>query len=116
MDTISRDIDEAALIDGCSRFKNFFYIAIPLALPGIAAAAIVVFINSWNEFTGALTFVRSDSLRTLPIGIMVYKGYYEVSWNNISAAAILSCLPVIVVFLILQKSFVSGLTAGAVKG
>jgi multiple sugar transport system permease protein len=115
IEVIPRELDEAASIDGCPRISTFMRIIAPLSLPGLAATGIIVFINSWNEFLVALTFTTSNEIRTMPVGIYLFQNYYGVEWGMLMASAIVSCLAVVVFFLILQKRLIAGLTQGAVK-
>lgn len=115
---IPADIEEAALVDGMSRWQILWKIILPLSAPAIATTAILVFIFSWNEFLLALTFISQDSARTVPVGIAILSGVtvYEVPWDQISAAVVVTTLPVVVMCLAFQKRIIEGLTAGAVKG
>ena len=115
-DQIPQELEEAAMIDGCSRISAMIYVIFPLALPGIIAASIFSFIGSWDEFIFALTFTSSDEVRTLPIGLQRFIGSYEIYWNHLGAASVLTTIPVIILFLFIQKYMVKGLTAGSVKG
>jgi ABC-type glycerol-3-phosphate transport system permease component len=112
---IPKELDEAALIDGCSRFRTFRQIILPLTLPGIISATIYAFIQGWNEYMFALILITNDKLKTLPVGIGMMNGYYRIMWNDMMAASIVSSIPLLLIFLFLQKYFVSSLTAGAVK-
>ena len=115
IEVIPKELDEAASIDGCKRFGAFMRIIVPLSTPGLAATGIIVFINSWNEFLVALTFTSSNEIRTMPVGIYLFQNYYGVEWGMLMASSIVSCLAVVVFFLILQKRLIAGLTQGAVK-
>lgn len=115
-DQIPRELEEAAMIDGCSRISAMIRVIFPLAFPGIIAASIFSFIGSWDEFIFALTFTSSDEVRTLPIGLQRFIGSYEIYWNHLGAASVLTTIPVIILFLFIQKYMVKGLTAGSVKG
>lgn len=108
--------EESALIDGCSEFQVFCKIILPLSGPGLAAVSTIVFINSWNEFISAVTFTSSDAVRTVSVGLQMLLGYYFIRWGPIMAAATLSTLPALVLFLFLQRQLVAGLTKGALKG
>jgi ABC-type glycerol-3-phosphate transport system permease component len=114
-DGIPKELDEAALIDGCSRFRTFRQIILPLTLPGLISAAIYAFIQGWNEYMFALILMTNDNLKTLPVGIGQMNGFYRIMWNDLMAASIVSSVPLLLIFLFLQRYFVSSLTAGAVK-
>ena len=109
------EIEEAALVDGYTRLQIFFRIALPLVRPGIITAGVLASIFSWNEFLFALTLTQTDNMRTVPVGLTLLIGQYNYEWNQIMAMSVLGCLPVIVLFLIFQRHFVSGLSSGAVK-
>lgn len=113
---IPQDLESAALIDGCTRVSALFRVVAPVSAPGIVTAAIIVFVNSWNEFTLALTFNTTLNMRTVPVGITLYQGEYAFPWAIISAAITLGVLPLVVLILFFQKRIISGLTAGGVKG
>ena len=113
---IPADLESAALIDGCSRVGALFRVVAPVSAPGIVTAAIIVFVNSWNEFLLALTFNTTLPMRTVPVGITLYQGEYAFPWAIISAAIMLGVLPLVVLILFFQKRIISGLTAGGVKG
>ena len=112
---IPTELEEAALIDGCSRLQLFRLIVLPLSLPGLATTAIFSFIFSWNEFLYAMVLTNRDA-KTLPLGIYGWVSYEEVRWGELTAAAILAMLPVVVFYAFVQKALVRGLTMGAVKG
>ena len=109
---IPPDLEEAALIDGATRFGAFWRIALPLARPGIVATAIYVFLTAWDE----LFFAWVMDVQTIPVGIRLYVGQYANRFDLMMAAAVVVTLPVLIVFFLLQKHMISGLTAGAVKG
>ncbi len=113
---IPQDLESAALIDGCTRVSALFRVVAPVSAPGIVTAAIIVFVNSWNEFTLALTFNTTLNMRTVPVGITLYQGEYAFPWAIISAAITLGVLPLVVLIIFFQKRIISGLTAGGVKG
>jgi ABC-type glycerol-3-phosphate transport system permease component len=116
MEDQPHDLDEAMLVDGANAMVRFTRLALPLARPALAAAAIFTFIGSWEEFVLALTLNSSPSNWTLPVGIAQFQGQHETSWNLVFAASTIALIPVIVVFLAFQRQFLRGLTAGAVKG
>jgi multiple sugar transport system permease protein len=110
------EIEEAALIDGCSRLQALYRVVLPLAAPGILTAALLVFINAWNEFFFALIILTDPDVQTLPVGIALFPGEYTMPWGEIAAASTLATLPLIALTLIFQRGIVRGLAAGAVKG
>jgi len=110
------DIEEAALIDGCSRWQVLRLVVFPVAAPGIFTAAILVFIHAWNEFFFALIILTYPAVQTLPVGIALFPGEYTMPWGEIAAASTLATLPLIALTLICQRRIVQGLSAGAVKG
>jgi multiple sugar transport system permease protein len=115
---IPSEIEEAAEVDGFGRWRRLWGVILPLAAPAIATTAILVFIFSWNEFLLALTFMREDTARTVPVGIGMLSGVseHEIPWDQISAAVVITTLPVVTAVLAFQRRIVEGLTAGAVKG
>ncbi len=115
-DTIPKSLEEAAYIDGCSRARTMFQITVPLVKPGILAVGLYAFLISWEDFLWGLTLVNKTSMRTLASGIaMTYLGEYNYDWGRVMAAAVAAAVPILVVFVFLQKYMISGLTAGAVK-
>jgi multiple sugar transport system permease protein len=110
------DLEDAALIDGCSPFQSFYRIIVPLAAPGMVTAAILVFIFAWNEFLFALIFNTANHMRTVTVGITMFPGLHEVPWGTIFAASTIITLPLVLMVLVLQRRIVQGLTAGSVKG
>jgi len=112
---IPREIEESALIDGCSNFNIFLRIALPLVAPGLAATAIMVFIFSWNEFLFALILTGTKAV-TLPVGIIGYMKETGINWGYMTAGGILALVPVVVFMILVQKHLVKGLTLGALKG
>jgi multiple sugar transport system permease protein len=116
MEDQPRDLDEAMIVDGASPATRFLRLALPLARPALATAAIFTFIFSWEEFVFALTLNSSPETWTIPVGIAQFQGQHLTSWNLVFAASAIALVPVIVVFLAFQRQFVRGLTAGAVKG
>lgn len=115
-DTVPRDLEEAAQVDGCTRLQALSRIVLPLAAPGIVTVALFVFILAWQEYMFALTLTRSTDMRTLPVGISLFLGEYRVLWGSLMAGAVVVTAPVIVAFSYLQRYLVQGLTLGAVKG
>jgi len=115
-DRVPVEIEEAGLVDGCSRLRAFYLIVMPLTAPGLAAAGIYIFIETWNEFLIAVSLITTDDKRLLTVGLYQYVTSFGVEWGLLSAASIVSVIPVLILFLSMQRLFVSGLTGGAVKG
>ena len=113
--SIPKEIEEAAQIDGCSRFQAFRKVALPLALPGIVTTAIFIFIAAWNEFVVAYTLASQPAKQPFSVGLSLLTGYYEVKWNYLFAGSLIAIIPVVVLFIFIEKYLVSGLTAGSVK-
>lgn len=109
-------LEEAAAIDGAHPLRVFFEIVVPLARPGIIACAVYVLIVTWQEFLFALSFTSTNEMRTLPVGLNDFIGQYGIRYGELMASSVMVSLPVIAVFFFLQRYFVAGLTAGAVKG
>jgi ABC-type glycerol-3-phosphate transport system permease component len=111
------ELEDAAKIDGCNPFQTFWKVAMPLALPAIATLGIFTFISSWNSFMWPLIVTNSDSMRTLPVGLAIFKGSFRESteWGQLMACAVISTVPVIGVFLLGQKYFIRGIMMGGVK-
>ena len=115
MENISVSLDESAFIDGASYFTIYWKIILPLVVPGIAAVAIFVLINGWNEYMYSSVLISKDALKTLTVGIVSLNTQNQVHWNDMMAASSMSCLPLIILFLCFQKYFIAGMTSGAVK-
>jgi multiple sugar transport system permease protein len=114
-DNIPPQLEQAARIDGASRFQAFLLIVMPLSAPGIVATAIYSFILAWNEYVYALTFLNDERKLTLPVGLQRFFTEYATNWPGLMAASFIMSVPVVVLFLVLQKYFVRALTEGAVK-
>ncbi len=114
--TIPKELEEAALIDGCSRVQSMLRITLPVAMPGVATIIIYAFIVAWNEFMFALTFINDTDKRTLTLGLYNFVGRWTVSWHHLMAASLLSIIPIIILFMFIEKQLVQGLASGAVKG
>ncbi len=114
-DNIPVELEQAARIDGCTRFQAFWMVVMPLSAPGIIATAIYAFIVAWNEYVYALTFLNDDEKLTLPVGLQRFFTEYATNWPGLMAASFIMSVPVVVMFLVLQKYFVRALTEGAVK-
>jgi multiple sugar transport system permease protein len=113
---IPRDLENAAMIDGCTRLGALWHVVIPLTAPGVFTAGILAFVNSWDEFLLALTLSPRVASRTLPVGITLYQGEFSFPWPIISAALIVAIVPICIVIAIFQERVVSGLTSGGMKG
>lgn len=113
--TVPQEIEEAALIDGCTRLQTVRRIILPVSLPGLVTTVIFAFIWAWNEYVFALTFVPSDELRPLTVAIPGFIGQYETQWHYLMAAALMATIPVMALFLSVEKHLVRGLTAGSIK-
>jgi multiple sugar transport system permease protein len=110
------DLEEAALVDGASRLTVLRRVVAPLAAPAVFTTAILVFINSWNEFFFALLVLSDPARQTLPLGIALFPGQFTMPWGEIAAASLAATLPLVALVLLLQRRIVSGLVAGALKG
>jgi len=116
-DTIPRELDEAAKVDGCNRMQALWKVILPNVRPGLTATAIVTFIMAWDEFIISLTIMDKNSMRTLPVGIIQsFVGEFSIKWGEMMAASVITSIPVILIFIFLSKYLIGGLTAGAVKG
>lgn len=114
--SISRELDEAARIDGCGHIKIFLQIIAPLTLPGLVSTTIYAFIQSWNEYMFSMLCITADKMKTLPVAIGQMASFDKVMWNDLMAASLLSSIPVLILFIFLQRYFISSMTQGAVKG
>ena len=114
--SIPKELEEAAMLDGCSRFEIFTKIILPLSLPAIAVTALFSFLAAWNEFLLALTFNTSNDMYTLPVGLASMISATGQSWGDFAAASLLVSLPVVILFILFQKFLIEGLSAGGVKG
>ncbi len=112
----TRELEEAAIVDGCSKIGALFRITIPLSLPGVIAVALYCFTISWNDYIFALTILSSEEKMTLPLAIASIATRYDIDWGGAMAASVVATIPVVVFFMFFQKYLVKGLTAGAVKG
>lgn len=115
-DTIPKELEESALIDGASQATIFLRIILPLAKPAVAVTALFSFMTGWNEFIIAATFMNKEDMYTAPVGLRFFVGGFSQQWGYFAAGSIIAAIPVVVLFMFLQKYLVSGLTAGAVKG
>ncbi|MFY7961691.1 MAG: carbohydrate ABC transporter permease [Elsteraceae bacterium] len=115
-ESIPRDLENAAMVDGCTRVGALFKVVVPLSAPGVFTAGILAFVNSWDEFLLALSFNSNPALRTLPVGITLYQGEFAFPWPVISAALVVGIVPLAVLIVVFQERVVSGLTSGGLKG
>ena len=115
-DSLPKDIEEAAMLDGASTLYIFWHLVLPLARPAIAVTALFSFMTAWNEFILAATLLNDETLFTLPVALQRYVGEYQTEWGSFAAGAVITSLPVMALFYALQKHLVGGLTGGAVKG
>lgn len=114
--SISPEMEQAATVDGCGKVSALIRILLPVAAPGIVTALIFVFINAWNEYTVALTLISTDVLKPLTVGITIFNGYNMVEWQYLFASSLFATVPVIILFVAIEKHLVGGLTSGGVKG
>ncbi len=116
LDSIPRDLEEAACIDGCNIYRTFISIILPLLRPAIATVAIFTFLQAWNELMFAVVFISKDTAKTLTVGIQSMSGQYQTSWGPIGAALVVATIPTLLIYLFLNKQVQKSLVAGAVKG
>ena len=114
-DSIPISLEEAAKVDGAGTFRCFATVVLPLTVPGLVSTGLFAFINGWNEYLFASSFMQSYGNWTLPVGIASFKGQYATDWGTLMAGSVLITIPVVILFLGLQKHLVGGMTAGAVK-
>ena len=113
---IPRELEEAAIIDGCSKMQALRHVLLPLALPGMIAVAVFAFIFSWNEYLFPLVLINDEAVKTLPLGVAGFMGHLYVEWGPLLAAAVVSTIPILILFIFLQRFLIKGIMAGAVKG
>jgi multiple sugar transport system permease protein len=116
LEEVPKEIEEAARIDGASAWSTFWQITLPLCKPALATSAIIAFLGAWDEFTWASTIINTPSKRTLPVAIATFQGVHTTNWGLVFAASLIAIVPVLIIFIALQKYFIKGMTAGAVKG
>ena len=114
--TISAEMEQAATIDGCNRLQAMFRVLLPVAAPGIVTTLIFIFINAWNEYTVAMCIISTDVLKPITVGINIFNGYNMIQWQYLFASSVFATIPVIIMFMCIEKHLVSGLTSGGVKG
>ena len=113
---ISAEMEQAATIDGCNRIQSMMKVLLPVAAPGIVTTLIFIFINAWNEYTVALCLISTDTNKPLTVGINTFNGYNMIEWQYLFAASIFAIIPVVILFMCIEKNLVSGLASGGVKG
>ena len=113
---ISAEMEQAATIDGCTRVQSMLRVLLPVAAPGIVTTLIFIFINAWNEYTVALCLISTDTRKPLTVGINIFNGYNMIEWQYLFAASIFAIIPVVILFMCIEKNLVSGLASGGVKG
>lgn len=113
---ISAEMEQAATIDGCTRLQSMMKVLLPVAAPGIVTTLIFIFINAWNEYTVALCLISTDTSKPLTVGINIFNGYNIIEWQYLFAASIFAIIPVVILFMCIEKNLVSGLASGGVKG
>ncbi len=114
--SISAEMEQAATIDGCNRIQAMIRILLPVAAPGIVTTLIFIFINAWNEFTVALCLISTDTLKPMTVGINIFNGYNMIEWQYLFASSIVAIIPVVILFMSIEKNLTSGLTGGGDKG
>jgi multiple sugar transport system permease protein len=113
--TVPREVEEAAMIDGCNRLRALWQVVLPLSVPGVIATSVYTFMLSWNDLLFALTLTQSNAMRTVPVGIALLQTQHAFDWNVMMAVSIIASLPLLAGFAFVQRYLVSGLTGGAVK-
>jgi len=114
--SISPEMEQAAKIDGCNTVSALIKVLLPMAAPGIITTLIFVFINAWNEYTIALTLISTDVFKPVTVGINVFYGFNFIQWQYLFATSLVATIPVVILFLLIEKHLVAGLTSGGVKG
>lgn len=114
--TLSRELDEAVMIDGGSRWKALWSILVPISLPGMVSVGMYTFMQAWNEYLFALALTQTTEMRTVPIGINLLMGQHAYDWSQMMAMSVLGSIPVLILFVFFQKYFIAGMSAGGIKG
>lgn len=115
-ESLPRELEESAFLDGCGIFRTFFLVMLPLVKPALATISVFTFLSTWNEMMFAITFINSEKYRTLTVGIMQMVGKYTTDWGTMGAGLVVATLPTIIIYLLLSKQVQSGMVSGAVKG
>jgi len=113
---VPRDLEDAALIDGANRFTIFWKVVLPLSRPGLAVVSIFTFLYSWDEFPWAHVAIKETARRTLPIAIALFQSQHLTEWGQVFAASIFALVPVLIVFILFQRSFIGGIATTGLKG
>ena len=113
---LPRELEDAARIDGCSETQTFWRIMLPLVRPGLATVVIVNVVPWWNDFFFPLLFIQTDTWKTIPLGMQIFFGQHLIDWSLVFSGMVLASLPLLVIYLLMSRQFIAGLTAGAVKG
>jgi multiple sugar transport system permease protein len=113
---IPRELEEAAILDGCSSWGVYWHVILPLSKPALAALGILTFVESWRSFMWPLIMVQSDDLFTLPLALSMFQQMFGVHWTLLMAGSVIMILPMLLVFVVGQKYFIEGIQVGAVKG
>lgn len=113
--TLPKELEEAARLDGCGEFRIFYLVMLPLVRPALATVTIFNFVPLWNDFFFPLIFIRSDALKTIPLGMTLFFGQYETDWGLLFAGLVIATIPLATLYLFMSKQFINGLTAGAIK-
>ncbi len=113
--TLPKELDEAVMVDGGSSFTVLWKVLVPVSVPGILSTGIYTFMLAWNEYLFALTLTRTNEMRTVPVGIQLLMGQHAYEWNEMMAMSVLGSLPILILFILFQRYFIGGMTAGSVK-
>jgi raffinose/stachyose/melibiose transport system permease protein len=116
MESVPKELEEAAYIDGCSVYRVFFSIVVPLLAPALATVGILTYLSAYNEMMFAVTYISTERLKTLTVGILGFQGRYTTNWGTIGASLVVAVIPTIVIYMLLSNQVQKGLTAGALKG
>lgn len=114
--TLPFEIEQSAMVDGCTQFQAFRRVVLPLSLPGLVTVSIFSFLLSWTDYTYALMLITSDAKKTIPVGLTSMLGSYDIRWGEIMAGSAIITLPLLIIFVFLSRYFIKGLAAGATKG